>query len=48
MRIGEETGFIGSCILLGVILLIVIECIRIAFNAKDLAGSIIAGGIGLC
>ena len=44
--IGEETGFIGSCILLGVILLIVIECIRIAFNAKDLAGSIIAGGMG--
>lgn len=44
--IGEETGFIGSCILLGVILLIVIECIRIAFSAKDLAGSIIAGGMG--
>ena len=44
--IGEETGFIGGCIVLGLILLIVIECIRIALTAKDLAGSIIAGGMG--
>ena len=44
--VGEETGFIGCCIVLGLILLIVIECIRIALTAKDLAGSIIAGGMG--
>ena len=44
--IGEETGFIGCCAVLALILLIVIECIRIAFTAKDLAGSIIAGGMG--
>lgn len=44
--IGEETGFIGGCIVLGLILLIVIECIRIAFSAKDTAGSIIAGSMG--
>lgn len=44
--IGEETGFVGGCIVLGLILLIVIECIRIAFSAKDLAGTIIAGGVG--
>lgn len=44
--IGEETGFIGGCVVLGLLLLIVIECIRIAFSAKDLAGSIISGGMG--
>lgn len=44
--VGEETGFIGCCIVLGLILLIVIECIRIALSSKDLAGSIIAGGMG--
>jgi len=43
--VGEETGFIGCCVVLGLILLIVIECIRVAFTAKDLAGSIIAGGM---
>ena len=44
--IGEETGFIGGCVVLSLILLIVIECIRIAITAKDIAGSIIAGGMG--
>ena len=44
--VGEETGFIGCCVVLGLLLLIVIECIRIALTAKDLAGSIIAGGMG--
>ena len=28
------------------LLLIVIECIRVAISAKDIAGSIIAGGMG--
>lgn len=44
--VGEETGFIGGCIVLALLFLIVIECIRIAFTAKDLAGSLIAGGVG--
>jgi len=44
--IGEETGFIGGCVVLGLILIIVIECLRVAFSAKDLAGTIIAGGVG--
>ena len=44
--VGEETGFVGGCIVLGLLFLIVIECIRIAFTAKDLADSIIAGGMG--
>lgn len=44
--IGEETGFIGGVTVLLLILLIVLECVRIALSAKDLAGSIIAGGMG--
>ena len=44
--IGEETGFIGACTVLFLLLLIVIECIRVAISAKDIAGSIIAGGMG--
>lgn len=44
--VGEETGFIGGCIVLALLFLIVVECIRIAFTAKDLAGSLIAGGMG--
>lgn len=44
--IGEETGFIGGCLVLALLLLIVIECIRVALTAKDLAGAIIAGSIG--
>ena len=44
--IGEETGFIGACAVLFLLLLIVIECIRVAISAKDIAGSIIAGGMG--
>lgn len=44
--IGEETGFIGGCVVLALLLLIVIECIRVALTAKDLAGAIIAGGMG--
>ncbi|MDO4965429.1 MAG: FtsW/RodA/SpoVE family cell cycle protein [Lachnospiraceae bacterium] len=44
--VGEETGFIGGCVVIGLLLLIVIECIRVAISAKDLAGSIIAGGVG--
>lgn len=44
--VGEEMGFIGCCIVLGLLFLIVIECLRIALGAKDLAGTIIAGGMG--
>jgi rod shape determining protein RodA len=43
--IGEEMGFVGavSCILL--VLFIVLECINIARQSKDLAGSVIACGM---
>ena len=43
--IGEELGFIGSFSVVLLIFLIVWECLRIARNAKDTAGSIIASGM---
>lgn len=43
--IGEEFGFIGTCAVIILILLIVLECISIARKAKDLAGTLIATGV---
>ena len=43
--IGEEFGFIGTCAVIILILLIVLECISIARKAKDLAGTLIAVGL---
>ena len=43
--VGEEAGFIGCCVILGLIFLIVLECILVARRSKDLAGSVIAGGM---
>ena len=43
--IGEEFGFLGTCGVIILILLIVLECISIARKAKDLAGTLIAMGI---
>ena len=40
--IGEEFGFIGGCAVIVLLILIAFECIMLAKNAKDLAGSIIA------
>ena len=44
--IGEELGFIGSCIVIALLLLIVIQCILIGMRSQDLAGRIICCGIG--
>ncbi len=44
--IGEEFGFKGSCLLIVLLLFIALECFSVAVKAKDLAGTIIAGGIG--
>ena len=44
--IGEEFGFVGLCTVIILILLISVECMLIARRAKDLAGTIIAAGIG--
>lgn len=44
--IGEEFGFKGSCVVVILLMLIALECFSVAGKAKDLAGRIIAGGMG--
>ncbi len=44
--IGEEFGFVGGCTVIVLVLLISVECLLIARKAKDIAGTIIAAGIG--
>ncbi|MBD5460910.1 MAG: rod shape-determining protein RodA [Lachnospiraceae bacterium] len=44
--IGEEFGFEGGCVVVGLLVLIGLECLAIAAKAKDMAGSIIAAGMG--
>ena len=43
--IGEETGFIGCCVVIGLLFMISICCILIARKASDVGGQIIAGGM---
>ncbi len=43
--IGEEFGFVGCCVVIGLLVLIVLECILIARRAKNLSGTIIAAGM---
>ena len=43
--IGEELGFVGSCCVVVLVILLVLECLNIARMAKDPAGSIIACGM---
>lgn len=45
--IGEELGFVGSVFVIAIILLIVLQCIKIARVAKDTKGMLIASGIGV-
>lgn len=44
--IGEEFGFVGGCSVIVLLIFISIECIMVARRAKDLAGTIIAAGVG--
>lgn len=44
--IGEELGFVGSSIVIALILLIVIQCILTGLRAQDLAGQLICCGVG--
>lgn len=44
--VGEELGFVGSCIIIALLLLIVIQCIIIGIRSRDLAGRIICCGVG--
>ena len=43
--IGEEMGFVGCCVVIGLLFMIAILCIMTARRAKDTAGQIIAGGM---
>ncbi len=44
--IGEEFGFIGCIIILILYAIVILRCIRIAQNARDFQGKVIAMGIG--
>jgi rod shape determining protein RodA len=44
--IGEELGFVGSAIVIALLLGIVVECFVIAFKSKDISGRVVAGGMG--
>lgn len=43
--IGEELGFVGCCVVIFLLLLIVIGCIVVGLKAKDTGGRIICGGV---
>ncbi len=43
--IGEEMGFIGSCLVLGLIFLVVAECFWAAIVAPDMTGRLICSGV---
>ncbi len=43
--VGEELGFIGSVIIIAILLLIVLQCIRVARRSRDKKGMYIATGM---
>lgn len=43
--VGEELGFVGCCLIIGLLLLIVLQILMIGIKAQDLAGKIICCGI---
>jgi len=43
--VGEELGFAGCCLIIGVLLFVVIQCLITAARAKDMEGRLIACGI---
>lgn len=44
--IGEELGFVGCMIVIGLFLFVVLECLLMANRAKDLSGKLICTGMG--
>lgn len=44
--IGEELGFVGCCLVIALLLLIVIQCLLTGMKAQDLCGKIICCGVG--
>lgn len=43
--VGEELGFAGGCLVIGLLLLITLDCLMTAKKAKDVAGALIASGM---
>ena len=43
--IGEELGFVGSMVVLGLFLLIIYECLLMARRAKDMGGKLLCTGM---
>ena len=43
--LGEDWGFIGSCLIIILQFLIALECALIGWKARDMAGHVIAGGV---
>lgn len=43
---GEELGFIGCCVIIGLLAIIILQCISTARTAKNTAGMIICCGMG--
>lgn len=44
--VGEELGFVGCCLIIALLLLIVVDCILIGTHAQDTSGKIICCGVG--
>ena len=44
--VGEELGFVGSSVVIILLILISVECLFVAFRAPDIGGRVIAGGMG--
>ena len=44
--VGEELGFVGCCLIIALLLLIVIDCILIGTHAQDTAGKVKCCGVG--
>lgn len=44
--VGEELGFVGCCLVIALLLLIVVQCILIGRKAQDTTGKIICCGVG--
>lgn len=45
--LAAEFGFVGSVAVIGLLVLVILRCIRIAQNAADMFGSLIAYGFGI-
>lgn len=43
--VGEHLGFIGSCVIIGLLMIVIFKCLSVARTAKDRTGMLIATGI---